>query len=118
MPHYFRPKPAAKYASTSESTLAKRRMAGLPPSYSKIGNRIIYSQDDLDEWIRSERRLSTSDPGEAELRRADAEEEDEDAGEAGLTRPRHHAPRRCPTAVPGDQDAEEAEPCRRPAPAE
>lgn len=75
MPPYYPPTAAAEYAGTSASTLAKRRMTGLPPAYSKVGSRVIYDQADLDEWIRSERRLSTSDPRDAELRRsADAED--------------------------------------------
>jgi hypothetical protein len=97
MPRYYRPRPAADYAGTSASTLAKRRMAGLPPRYAKIGNRIIYDQADLDEWIRSERRLSTSDPGQGELRHTARRDEPGSSKRA--------------TAAPRDHDAEEAEPC-------
>lgn len=108
MPRYFRPKEAARYVGGSNSNLAKRRMLGLPPAYSKVGGRIIYDQEDLDEWIRSEKRLSTSDPRDAELRRsADAEE---DAGDAGPLRPR----RRQRSTASRDQGAREGELCPRP----
>jgi predicted DNA-binding transcriptional regulator AlpA len=52
---------AAKYTGLSESTLAKRRLYGLPPAFLNLGGRAIgYSLDDLDAWLDSCRRKSTS----------------------------------------------------------
>jgi predicted DNA-binding transcriptional regulator AlpA len=52
---------AAEYIGLSESTLAKRRLYGLPPAFLNLGGRAIgYAIDDLDAWIKSCRRHSTS----------------------------------------------------------
>jgi predicted DNA-binding transcriptional regulator AlpA len=52
---------AAKYIGLSESTLAKRRLYGLPPAFLNLGGRAIgYAIDDLDSWLESCRRESTS----------------------------------------------------------
>ena len=52
---------AAKYIGLSESTLAKRRLYGHPPAFLKLGGRAIgYAIDDLDAWLESCRRESTS----------------------------------------------------------
>jgi predicted DNA-binding transcriptional regulator AlpA len=52
---------AAAYTGLSQSTLAKRRLYGLPPQYLCLGGRAIgYAIDDLDAWLESCRRKSTS----------------------------------------------------------
>lgn len=52
---------AAKYIGLSASTLAKRRLYGLPPAYLNLGGRAIgYAIDELDRWLDSCRRESTS----------------------------------------------------------
>ena len=52
---------AAKYIGLSESTLAKRRLYGQPPAFLNLGGRAIgYAIDDLDAWLDSCRRRSTS----------------------------------------------------------
>jgi predicted DNA-binding transcriptional regulator AlpA len=52
---------AAKYTGLSESTLAKRRLYGLPPTFLRLGGRAIgYAIDELDCWLDSCRRQSTS----------------------------------------------------------
>jgi predicted DNA-binding transcriptional regulator AlpA len=52
---------AANYIGPSESTLAKRRIYGLPPRYLSLGGRAIgYAIDDLNEWLNACRRQSTS----------------------------------------------------------
>jgi predicted DNA-binding transcriptional regulator AlpA len=52
---------AAVYIGLSESTLAKRRLYGLPPAFLNLGGRAIgYALDDLDAWLESCRRQSTS----------------------------------------------------------
>ncbi len=60
----LRPTEAAKYLGLSPSTLAKRRLRGEPPRYFKIGSRAVgYSIDELDNFLASCMRNSTSDPG-------------------------------------------------------
>src|SRR5262249_30631691 len=45
---------AAKYTGLSESTLAKRRLYGLPPEYLSLGGRAIgYMIDQLDRWLET-----------------------------------------------------------------
>lgn len=64
-PEMLRPPAAGKRVKLSESTLAKMRMRGDGPPYSKVGAKIVvYSTADLDDWVASRRRTSTSDPGE------------------------------------------------------
>ena len=54
---------AAHYVGLSASTLAKMRLRGDGPMYAKAGPRIvIYDRGDLDAWLASRRRRSTSDP--------------------------------------------------------
>ena len=52
---------AANYVGLSESTLAKRRLYGLPPAFLNLGGRAIgYAIENLDAWLKSCRRQSTS----------------------------------------------------------
>jgi predicted DNA-binding transcriptional regulator AlpA len=52
---------AAAYTGLSESTLAKRRLYGQQPPFLNLGGRAIgYAIDDLDAWLKSCRRQSTS----------------------------------------------------------
>ncbi len=60
---WLRPKEAAAYVKSSESTLAKKRLKGNGPTYTKFGRLVLYAKRDLDEHLASRRRLSTSDPG-------------------------------------------------------
>ena len=58
----LRPREAAAYTGLSESTLAKRRIYGKPPRFVSLGGRAVgYLRDDLDAWIESNLRTSTSD---------------------------------------------------------
>ena len=59
---WLRPKEAAAYIKSSESTLAKKRLKGNGPTYTKFGRLVLYAKRDLDEYLTSRRRLSTSDP--------------------------------------------------------
>ena len=53
---------AAGYLGLSASTLAKMRMRGDGPLYSKLGTRIVvYDRDDLEAWLTMRRRQSTSE---------------------------------------------------------
>jgi predicted DNA-binding transcriptional regulator AlpA len=55
---------AADYLGLSTSTLAKMRLRGDGPPYLKAGRRIvIYDLRDLEEWLGSRRRRSTSERG-------------------------------------------------------
>jgi predicted DNA-binding transcriptional regulator AlpA len=57
----LRPPEAANYVGLSESTLAKRRLYGLPPQHLSLGGRAVgYDIRILDEWIEACRRQSTS----------------------------------------------------------
>jgi predicted DNA-binding transcriptional regulator AlpA len=52
---------AAKYTGLSQSTLAKRRLYGQPPAFLNLGGRAIgYSIEELNRWIDSCQRKSTS----------------------------------------------------------
>ena len=53
---------AAEYLGLSASTLAKMRLRGDGPPYSKAGPRVvIYDRADLDAWVAARRRTSTSE---------------------------------------------------------
>jgi hypothetical protein len=51
----------ARYLGVSPSTLAKWRLYGCGPPYSKLGSVVVYDIDDLDEFAAERRRRSTSD---------------------------------------------------------
>jgi predicted DNA-binding transcriptional regulator AlpA len=52
---------AAKVLSVSESWLAKSRMRGDGPAFVKIGRAVRYDEGALQDYVRSRRRLSTSE---------------------------------------------------------
>ena len=58
---WYRPKQAAAYLKSSESTLAKKRLKGNGPTYTKFGRLVLYAKRDLDDYLFSRRRLSTSE---------------------------------------------------------
>ena len=51
---------AATYAGLGKSTLEKLRLYGGGPTYIKVGKRVVYDISDLDAWLASRRRQSTS----------------------------------------------------------
>lgn len=57
----LRSREAAAYLGISGSTLAKGRMTGNSPPYTKIGRIVVYDRNDIDEWLATRRRRSTSD---------------------------------------------------------
>jgi hypothetical protein len=59
--HLFTPCEAAEYCRISTSTLAKRRLAGLPPTFVKFGRSVRYERVELDRLRDSCRRRSTSE---------------------------------------------------------
>lgn len=55
---------AAQYVGLSPSTLAKMRLRGDGPLYMKAGPRVVlYDIADLDIWLASRKRRSTSEVG-------------------------------------------------------
>lgn len=52
---------AARYLGVGKSTLEKRRLTGGGPVYAKLGRTVIYIISDLDAWVASRRRRSTSE---------------------------------------------------------
>ena len=59
---YLRTQAAAAYCGLSRRTLEKLRTAGGGPRYARPEGRrfVAYDQSDLDEWMRTGRRCSTS----------------------------------------------------------
>lgn len=54
---------AAEYLGMSPSTLAKMRLRGDGPVYMKAGPRVVlYDLADLDAWLGTRKRRSTSEP--------------------------------------------------------
>ena len=64
-PRYLRTPEAARFVGLSIRTLEKHRIYGTGPRYAKLGGRIVYSLDDLQAWVASAVKASTSDPGRA-----------------------------------------------------
>lgn len=56
-------KGAAEYIGMSVAFLNRHRISGDGPAYLKLGGRIWYPETDLDTWLASRRRTSTSQPG-------------------------------------------------------
>jgi excisionase family DNA binding protein len=52
---------AANYTGQGESTLNKLRVYGGGPRFIKFGKSVRYDPDDLDAWIKSRKRSSTSE---------------------------------------------------------
>jgi hypothetical protein len=54
---------AAAYLGISPSMLNKLRVFGGGPVFLKLGRRVAYDVADLDAWLETKRRRSTSDTG-------------------------------------------------------
>ena len=52
---------AAKMLGMSSRTLEKWRGLGTGPPYLKLGRRVLYSTTELETWLKSRRRQSTSE---------------------------------------------------------
>jgi predicted DNA-binding transcriptional regulator AlpA len=64
MQRVLRTPEAAKYLGLAVSTLEKFRLTGEGPKFVRIGIRAVgYLTDDLDDWLRSRVRSTTSDWG-------------------------------------------------------
>lgn len=63
-PHrWMDPFAASLHTGYSTSTLAKLRLDGGGPKYTKVNNRIRYREDWCDEWLEAGTRTSSSDDG-------------------------------------------------------
>lgn len=51
----------ARRLGLSISTLAKMRLYGTGPVYAKLGRRVVYRTEDLEDWIANNRFQSTSE---------------------------------------------------------
>ncbi len=54
---------ASRFLGLSKSTLDKLRISGGGPTYLQLGRRVLYDVADLEAWLTSKRRSSTSDNG-------------------------------------------------------
>ncbi len=52
---------AADYTGLGRQTLAKLRVYGGGPRFIKLGRRVVYDSRDLDSWMESRKRSSTSE---------------------------------------------------------
>jgi predicted DNA-binding transcriptional regulator AlpA len=62
MQRLLRTRGAAKYLALAESSLEKARLTGKGPRFVKLGRLVAYDIVDLDEWVNSHKRESTSEP--------------------------------------------------------
>ena len=60
---YVRTHEAARILGISPRTLEKYRCHGSGPTFRKLGGRVVYAVDDLQSWVQSAAKASTSDPG-------------------------------------------------------
>jgi excisionase family DNA binding protein len=61
MQEYMSARETADYLRLSSSTLAKFRVTGGGPAYVKAGRKVLYRRGDLDDWMTTHVRASTSD---------------------------------------------------------
>jgi predicted DNA-binding transcriptional regulator AlpA len=61
--HVLIARDAAEYLGIATQTLAKLRWAGTSPPYFKIGRQVVYKRVELDGWLATRRRRSTTDTG-------------------------------------------------------
>ncbi|WP_369529624.1 helix-turn-helix transcriptional regulator [Bradyrhizobium elkanii] len=62
--YYLKPRQAAEYINSSVSTLAKRRLCGGGPRFTRIGRAIRYRISDLDEFMAASLQQSTFERAE------------------------------------------------------
>lgn len=62
MPHTYRHTVgAAQRVGLSGVTFERYRIQGCGPRYAKLGKRVVYRDDDVDEWVASRLIRSTSE---------------------------------------------------------
>jgi len=62
---YLDTREAAAHLGLSTRTLDRYRVSGDGPVFLKFGGRVRYLREDLDAWVWTRRRKSTSDDGTA-----------------------------------------------------
>ena len=62
-PNLLNTEEAARHCASTASTFEKLRCFGGGAIFHKIGRRVVYDRADLDVWLSSKRRTSTSDTG-------------------------------------------------------
>ena len=60
---------AADFLGLKPKTLARWRWKGQGPVFRKVGRKVRYARNDLEEYIASSARRSTTDPGPDERAR-------------------------------------------------
>jgi len=55
----------ARRTNKSESFWNKKRVSGDGPPYITCGRSILYAESDVEAWLASQKRTSTSDTGKA-----------------------------------------------------
>ena len=65
---YLTNEEAAAYLKLSPHTLNKKRVVGGGPKFRKLGSRVVYAIDDLENWIAARACDTTSDPRYAQAR--------------------------------------------------
>ena len=61
--HYLNSQQVAQLLGLAANTLAKWRLSGIGPRYSKLGRRVVYQRSEIDEWLAGNRYRSTSEYG-------------------------------------------------------
>ena len=59
----LRPKAVEDRYDISVGFQAKMRCSGDGPEFIKIGSRVYYEEEAIEQWLATKRRTSTSDPG-------------------------------------------------------
>lgn len=65
---YLTNEEAAAYLKLSPHTLNKKRVIGGGPKFRKLGSRVVYAIDDLENWTEARACDTTSDPRYAQAR--------------------------------------------------
>ncbi len=60
IPKRFDEREAAEYLGLAHITVKKLRLARRGPSHFRLGKRVVYSEQDLSEWM-NRRRVETSE---------------------------------------------------------
>lgn len=61
--NYLTTREAAEYLGLSARTLRRYRVTGEGPVFHRFGAGVRYRREDLDDWARDRRRVSTVDDG-------------------------------------------------------
>ena len=64
--HLINTEEAAKQLGLAVATLKDRRILGKPPSYLKVGRRVFYDQQVIQDYLTSCIRTSTKDNDDSE----------------------------------------------------